>query len=139
MKASRNQEVVNLFGDFAALEEEIKTARWKISELNEQVRQLQSQLKDNEELLQMVKSTTEIVNGIAIAEYEYRDGLSVHVNAVDEKTSSKWAEAYKQVNSENEWGVKLGQFRTIYNQGLTKERAIKIAKNYVTGKFHTAN
>ena len=137
MKANRNHEVVDFFGNAAALRTVVYSVKQKIAELQTQMDALKIQLTEEEELLQMVEAATEIVDGIAIRVYvpKHRNGLNVHVNAVSH-TPERWAEAYQQVNSENEWGVQLNSNRAIYNQGLTKEEAVKIAKDWVTGKFN---
>jgi len=130
-----NHKVVTLFGRDAEVREELAAYRKLHTELTEKLRNMGNQIEEAEQLLNLVNMTTDVINGIAINVRIDEDALYVaEIRAVTDPTNM-WALVYKQKNSaEVQYGVQLGSHRTLYNRGYTKEEAIEIAKDWVTGK-----
>ena len=135
MRKYWNHEVVAFLGHEAQLEEQVAAAQLKLSELTEKLMDVKYQLEAAQTLLNLMRQTTEVIDGIAISVETDEDAVYVaEIRTVSDPTN-RWAKVYKQVNSAKvQYGVQLGNYRTLYNMGYTKEEAIQIAKNWVTGK-----
>lgn len=135
MRKYWNHEVVAFFGHEAQLTEEVAAARLQLSELTEKLKDMKDRLEAAEELLNLIGQTTEVINGIAVSVETHDVAVDVaEIRTVSDPTN-RWAKVYKQVNSvEIQYGVQLGNYKTLYNKGYTKEEAIQIAKNWVAGK-----
>lgn len=132
MKKYWNHEVVALLGHKAQLEEKVAVVRLQHTELTEQLRDLRDRLEAAEELLTLIRQTTKVINGIAISVETLDNAVDVAEIRTVSNPTNRWAKVYKQVNSvEIQYGVQLGNYRTLFNRGYTKEQAMEIAETWV--------